>query len=290
MVSGRYRLRHKPRGRRHGDESGGEDRSTFGSLAWAAVIAAVGALATATVVAMLHFGGSALHALFDNEESIDPPFHAQVVSPIGVLTCTKWILADRPPDEVPPTKQWPEDVSNADFYTSDALWTGIFLTITGTSDQAVVLNSLKVDATPISSPLPGAIYAQNGEPCGGFVPPRRFDVVLDRHPPTVKAVPGERPSGKAVPAIDFPYKVSASEPEVLIIDAFAARCDCEWVLKLEWVSGDKSGVMIIDNHGEPFRTVSAGTRDFYYNHPWKPKSGWIRSNPPSIHELLHPHL
>ena len=61
--------------------------------------------------------------------------------------------------------------------------------------------------------------------------------------------PGQRP-------INFPYKVSLTDPEVFMIFGNTSRCDCRWTAKLRWQSGDEDGTTTIRDGDDPFRTAS----------------------------------
>ena len=53
----------------------------------------------------------------------------------------------------------------------------------------------------------------------------------------------------------LPYRVSAEDPEVLLIDARTRNCACSWYLELDWSSQGRTGTVRIDDHGRPFRTT-----------------------------------
>lgn len=54
----------------------------------------------------------------------------------------------------------------------------------------------------------------------------------------------------------FPYRVSAEDPEVLLVDATTQTYDARWYLELDWSSQGRTGTIRIDDHGRPFRTSS----------------------------------
>jgi hypothetical protein len=122
--------------------------------------------------------------------------------------------------------------------------------VEGNTPLPVVLTGLTIDVTGRAPAPKGVHIAPFG---GGPVGVRYFDVNLDRDPPTVGSVPAEFTKE---PAIDFPYRVSQTEPEVFSIAAETAKCDCRWRALLHWVYKEKNGVTVIDDHGRPFRTVS----------------------------------
>ncbi|MFJ8669134.1 helix-turn-helix domain-containing protein [Streptomyces sp. NPDC093600] len=131
------------------------------------------------------------------------------------------------------------------------------VSVQGKGAAAVVLQALHVRVVERGAPLPWPAYRMGGG-CGGAVTPRRFEVDLDRPRPVARALDGYDASGqegRTLPAISFPYAVSAAEPEELLVSAGAAGCDCRWYLELEWSSEGRRGtVRIGDEDGAPFRT------------------------------------
>jgi hypothetical protein len=139
----------------------------------------------------------------------------------------------------------------------DAFNTTAEVYIEGATPNPVLLTGLTVDVVE-RAPPPRAVHVIPFG--GGPVAVRHFQVDLDKSPPEVKSLPAEF---DPIPAIDFPYKVSQSDPEVLYIVAYAPECDCTWRANLEWVYQGKKGTTVIDDAGQPFRTVSP-SRSFEY--------------------------
>lgn len=129
----------------------------------------------------------------------------------------------------------------------------VTLTVQGTGEETVVLDSLTVHVVGKDRPLAWNDYVM-GVGCGGGVPTRPFTVALDGARPIVAAAAGQR---------DFPLKVSESDPEVLKITADASAYDVRWYLELAWSSGDRSGKLVVDDGGEPFRTSGNNGRPAY---------------------------
>lgn len=131
------------------------------------------------------------------------------------------------------------------------------VSVQGKGAASVVLQALHVRVVERGAPLPWAAYRMGGG-CGGAVTPRRFEVDLDRPRPVARALDGYDASGeegRTLPAVSFPYAVSAAEPEELLVSAGAVGCDCRWYLELEWSSEGRRGtVRIGDEDGAPFRT------------------------------------
>ncbi|MFF3323515.1 helix-turn-helix domain-containing protein [Streptomyces sp. NPDC002889] len=145
------------------------------------------------------------------------------------------------------------------------------ITVQGRSDKAVVLQALRVRVTARRTPPNHNVYRMSSG-CGGSITPRLFDTDLDAPRPLARSVPGND-SGEPIPAVSFPYKVSATDPEILLVTGRTVTCDCDWYLELEWSSGDRSGTIRIDDAGRPFRTSGIRGRPVYdYDHS---SGGWV---------------
>jgi hypothetical protein len=142
----------------------------------------------------------------------------------------------------------------------DADATDLRITVQGHTSKAVVLHGFKVKVTKRSMPLAANAY-DLGElnPCGEGVSPRGFAIELDAPQPRARALPGPTPQ----PAVDFPYRISESDPEVFEVTATTARCDCSWHLELDWSSDGVSGTSVITVAGRDFRTSSSAGRPRY---------------------------
>ncbi|WP_371106193.1 MULTISPECIES: helix-turn-helix domain-containing protein [Streptomyces] len=176
--------------------------------------------------------------------------------------CGHRYLIDRPPTQVapPPTEQDAPTWAAA----HDAVHggtTNVEVTVQGRASSAVVLQALHVRVVGRRTPLAWSSFAMDNG-CGGSLTPRAFSVNLDAARPLARPTDGND-AGKPIPAVHFPYRVSASDPEVLLVNARTAGCDCSWYLELDWSSGGRSGTVRIDDHGSPFRTSSVKGRPAY---------------------------
>ncbi|CAM5284843.1 Helix-turn-helix domain-containing protein OS=Streptomyces tendae OX=1932 GN=GUR47_06805 PE=4 SV=1 [Streptomyces tendae] len=126
------------------------------------------------------------------------------------------------------------------------------LSVQGRSDTAVVLEALRVRVVGRTAPAAGNAYAMD-QGCGGSITPRSFAVDLDKDRPIARAVAGND-AGTPIPAVRMPYRVSAKDPEVLLVTAGTSACDCRWYLELDWSSQGRTGTVRIDDGGRPFRT------------------------------------
>ncbi|MFF0077722.1 helix-turn-helix domain-containing protein [Streptomyces sp. NPDC005494] len=140
------------------------------------------------------------------------------------------------------------------------------ITVQGRSpSDAVVLHALHVRVVDRAAPLPWNAYRMDSG-CGGAVTPRHFAVDLDRPRPLARPVDGLDASGaevRKIPAVSFPYKVTSSDPEELLVSARTAGCDCRWYLELEWSAGGRTGTVRITDSGKPFRTSGTTGRPAY---------------------------
>ncbi|MBK3575342.1 helix-turn-helix domain-containing protein [Streptomyces sp. MBT65] len=151
--------------------------------------------------------------------------------------------------------------------------TDVEISVQGRTSTAVVLEALRVHVVGRAAPVHGTVYAMD-QGCGGEVAPRYFGVDLDARSPRARAVAGSS-LGTPVPAAHLPYRVSAQDPEVLLVKARTAACDCRWYLELDWSSQGRTGTLRIDDHGKPFRTTSIKglPRYWYAANGWAPYDG-----------------
>ncbi|MFC7219580.1 helix-turn-helix domain-containing protein [Streptomyces polyrhachis] len=201
------------------------------------------------------------------------PLHVNVLSNNWDSPCDQWFLMDKPPAEVPPpptTQQAGAWASVLGGVPADRL--RLQLTAQGDSAQTVVLHALYVHVVGKRPAPPGNVYTP-GSGCGGMLEPASFAVDLEAAEPRPKPVAGMADDGSKVSS-DFPYKISADEPQVLSVDAGSVSRDVSWYLELVWSSGDREGTIRIDDHGRPFRTIGVKDRPAYYydGKTWGPSS------------------
>ncbi|MFJ8909096.1 helix-turn-helix domain-containing protein [Streptomyces sp. NPDC102351] len=189
--------------------------------------------------------------------------------------CGHDYVVARPPARVPPPPA-PQDartwaVAQGAVHGEETL---VELSVQGKSDTAVVLTGLRVRVAGRSEPAPGNAYAMD-QGCGGALTPRYFDVDLDQDRPIARAVAGND-AGTPIPAVRMPYRVSASDPEVLMVTARTRGCDCRWYLELDWSSQGRTGTVRIDDRGRPFRTSAIDSLPHYeydtLNRSWRPRA------------------
>lgn len=176
--------------------------------------------------------------------------------------CEQWYLLNRNPSEVPPppAEQDARGWANA----LGAVPAGVMkiqLSVQGTSSDTVVLRGLHVRTVSKAAPLPWSAYAM-APGCGGGVVPVSFSVNLDVDRPLANPTQGQQ-GDTVIPPVDFPFKVSESDPQVLTIYAHAHTANVAWYLELDWSSGSRSGTVRIDDRGKPFQLSGARGRPLY---------------------------
>ncbi|GAA2983274.1 helix-turn-helix domain-containing protein [Streptomyces fulvorobeus] len=224
---------------------------------WVGVVCgALAVVGTVTIGAVLLPGNT-------RERAAEPPAPLTwtVASHIWENGCGHTYLVERtppPPPEAADARSWAAAQGAV-----DGGETLVRVSVQGKGAAAVVLQALHVRVVERGAPLPWAAYRMDGG-CGGAVTPRRFEVDLDPPRPVARALDGYDASGeegRTLPAVSFPYAVSAADPEELLVSAKAAGCDCRWYLELEWSSEGRTGTArITDSGGKPFRTNGTAGR------------------------------
>ncbi|MFF8269579.1 helix-turn-helix domain-containing protein [Streptomyces sp. NPDC016562] len=200
------------------------------------------------------------------------PFTVNVLPDNWDSPCDQWFALDKAPGTVPPppagqaTEGWARALGAV-----PAGHLRMQLTVQGTENKPAVLHALYVHVVS-GRKAPGWNAYTMGSGCGGALVPASFAVDLDDASPRARPVPGkegERPTAST----DFPYKVSATDPQVLNVDAATLGQDVSWYLELAWSSGDRQGTTRIDDHGRPFRTVALNAgHSYWYN---EGKNAWL---------------
>ncbi|PSM41612.1 hypothetical protein C6Y14_20245 [Streptomyces dioscori] len=126
------------------------------------------------------------------------------------------------------------------------------VTVTGKEERVIVLTGLEVFVQTKKELTGHTMEFPMG--CGAGVPPRLFDVNLDERKPNFTLRKSTDPEEKS---IDFPYKVSSGEPEVLLLVSQSHEY-VEWKARLLWVADGKEGHTDITNKGESFVTFPGG--------------------------------
>jgi plasmid maintenance system antidote protein VapI len=200
------------------------------------------------------------------------PLAMTVRSHIWQGHCNHTYLIDKPRQQVPPPPA--EADAEAWALSQGALHggtTNVRITVQGTSATKVVLLGLRARVVSRQNPVQRAAY-EMGDGCGGGLLPRLFRVNLDATRPVPRSEPGSD-GERTIPAVGFPYGVSQTEPEVLLVTGQTLHCYCRWYLELEWASQGRTGIMLIDDHGRPFETSGVAGLPRY---GWDPKGRqWV---------------
>ncbi|MFD3722270.1 helix-turn-helix domain-containing protein [Streptomyces sp. NPDC058674] len=189
--------------------------------------------------------------------------------------CDHDYVVDRPPAQVPP----PPVQQDAGVWaaTQDAVHgrqTRVRISLQGRSSTAVVLEALRVRIVSRGNPVAGSAYAMD-QGCGSDLTPRRFTVDLDIDRPIASPRDGAD-SAHTLPAVQFPYRVSAEDPEVLLVAATTQTYDARWYLELDWSSQGRTGTIRIDDNGRPFHTTSIkGMPHYWYGTNDAGERAWV---------------
>jgi hypothetical protein len=282
------------------DDSGGSVATDVSEVGWTATflklvrrfwkwllglfIAALGAVIIANVQSGVT---NVTHLVFD--QGPKPPFtvDATLAPPPDLDFCagagvTSYVFL-QPSDRIPvPTST---QLSSPDALQAWALASGgvpasgsmIRLTILGTSQQAVVIDALRLVVIKRQGPRSGAHVLFSGG-CGGLAP-IHFDANLDRDPPgpvTPEEGRSGPPSFGVLPAVPFPHQVSSSEPEELYLQLDTQKCTCDVYVLLDWKAPSAQGTLAIkaDSLGNPLMIASTEHGHAVIldqsNHRWNP--------------------
>ncbi|GAB3969717.1 hypothetical protein [Streptomyces sparsus] len=195
----------------------------------------------------------------------EPPLAVEVRSHTWTAGCGHTYLTPREPGAVPSPPVEQDARSWADALGAvHGDGTNVEITVQGTAADAVVLRALRARVVERRSPPSWNAYAMD-QGCGGALTPAVLALDLDVPRPRVRPVDGYDASGTGVelPAREFPLRVSRTDPEVLLVQAEAEGCDCDWYLELDWASAGRTGTLRVDDNGRPFRTSSAEGRPTY---------------------------
>lgn len=236
-----------------------------GWLAWLLGIGAtgIGAYLIARVTGLLNW----ITGRFNRKVLGQAPLQVARVQPNVAyarqfMDVPSWVVA-APVDQVPPPPshmlgeqerdRWAQEIGAV-----DARWTSALVTVTGTADQVVVIQDVKIH---VHERRPAIVGTHVIIGMGDFAAVRWIQFDLDSDPPKMTQSIDYRTSmvdGTETP-VAFPFEVSKSKTETFFIVGRTRKYDCEWTAKLLWTCGQDSGTLTIDNAGKPFRT--SGTAD-----------------------------
>ncbi|MCX5398840.1 helix-turn-helix transcriptional regulator [Streptomyces sp. NBC_00102] len=204
--------------------------------------------------------------------SDEVPLRATITSYNWDAPCGQYTLLDDDPSDVPPppppqsSRGWAKALGGVDGGSQL-----LEVTLQGSSSEAVVVSALHVRVVTRKAPLAWNSFSM-AEGCGSSIFPQSFDIDLDDAQPRTKPVAGKQ-GDEVVPAQDFPFRTSSTDVQVLNLDAHVEGHDVSYYLELDWTSGDRSGTLRVDDHGEPFRTSSVKARPEYIY--WQDRAQWM---------------
>ncbi|MGW3042031.1 helix-turn-helix domain-containing protein [Kitasatospora sp. NPDC001159] len=192
------------------------------------------------------------------------PFHVNVLTDNWGSPCGQWFLSARSPGQVapPPDTSAATDSWAAAQRAAPAGHLRLQLTAQGATATPVVLHAAYIHVVS-TQPAPKWNAYTPGSGCGGDLTPAAFAVDLDAPAPRAVPVPAQEGEVKTTTS-DFPYRVSATDPQVINVDATTASQDVSWYLDLVWSSGDRQGKLRVDDHGRPFRTAGLHGAPAYF--------------------------
>ncbi|MFD4543286.1 helix-turn-helix domain-containing protein [Streptomyces bauhiniae] len=221
--------------------------------------------------------GTGTHPAPAAKPAVGPPLAWSVDSQVWEGGCGHDYVIDKPPAQVPPPPV--EQDAAAWTVTQGAVHgrrTLVQISVQGRSSTAVVLEALRVRVVSRGAPVAGTVYAMD-QGCGGDLEPRRFTVDLDANRPIARPKDGAD-VGRTLPALHFPYRVSAEDPEVLLIEATTRVHDARWYLELDWSCQGRTGTVRIDSRGGPFRTTGIdGMPRYWYGTNDAGERAWVRT-------------
>ncbi|GAA0927490.1 MULTISPECIES: hypothetical protein [Streptomyces violaceusniger group] len=132
------------------------------------------------------------------------------------------------------------------------------ITLQSAANQAIVVTGVKIQVLSNKKlPRRGLIIDPDG--CGGLLFPRTFAVDLTRAPITATPVPPD--TGKN--PVDFPFKVSANDPEQLTLRLDPGNRDIRFTVEVNWVTDGEPGKKILDNGGNGYRVMGRSNLPSY---------------------------
>jgi hypothetical protein len=190
----------------------------------------------------------------------EPTITASVTYPKD--TCSTFVVPDSldvygPAPESSELAQWARQ--------RDAATAGpamIMVTVTGHDERPVTITDLTFSTTvQEDAPATGTTVANE---CGDQTIARYARVDLDQSPPQIVDSSSTEISvgDMSTSPLAFPYEVTSTENENLLLIA-ETQGYVEWTASLTWSNGVDSGVLTIDDDGEPFRTALPAAENPY---------------------------
>jgi hypothetical protein len=139
----------------------------------------------------------------------------------------------------------------------------INLLIQGKGEQAVTIRKVSIKAVKVR-PAPKVMRIRPNGSCGD-ANMSRFSVDLDSAHPRLKFKDGRTDEGKQRMSA-FPYQVTKSDTETIVIVPVTNRSDYQFKIAVDWESGEQSGTLEVGDgtaHGDPFEIVAGSASTKY---------------------------
>ncbi|MEV0695438.1 hypothetical protein [Streptomyces sp. NPDC050388] len=217
-------------------------------------------------------GVSLVSALFGDDGATRPKTH---VTPMEEAHCNTWLLRQNVTSVARELKtelrgtsgrfnegEREKVIDRVRRATGSDLPTGssVEVTVQNPTGKAIVLTRLEVSVKNRTEP-PARSLVNVGSGCGGDLPVRQLSVDLDASEP--RFIPQENDGlGNRTP--DFPYKISANDPEVFMLSGYSSKL-IEWTATFHWVADGKEGKTVIDNEGHPFLSYSNTSAHYWFD-------------------------
>ena len=191
-----------------------------------------------------------------------PPITAKL--DYGAPECEPLVLASNQTSDLPSYEDFAAPWAYS--HGGSTYVAGVYeLVIEGKSEKATVIRDMHISGLGFE-PLPEHAVAVTKCPLGegGAISVRHFEVDLSKETPTFESLAGEPTSeGGDSKAVEFPYKVSSTDPEVFEIYVWGdCSCVADYQISLDWTSGDDAGVMLVDRKFSRLRSaIGSSTED-----------------------------
>ena len=128
------------------------------------------------------------------------------------------------------------------------------VTLQAETSHAIVVDDIRVKVLE-NRPLPSSGVAANGGGCGGNMEQDFFDIRLNDVSPSVN--PATNYSGER---FDFPFKVSASDPESIALRLYPGKRDITFSLTVHWISEGEDQETVVKHDTNRFRVLGYSSR------------------------------
>lgn len=249
----------RPKGQtRSGRQESGDGKSArtddSGRSSWTIVIGvATTALATATSTWLIAVPGAVRDSLQGQ-----PPLESPISASVESRRCdSAYVLPSRnaEADAPPPIDDWERPRG-----ATDARHTSLLVTVRSRRQEPIVLTGVRFIVSSRRPPLAGPVSEMDCKSAAAITG-RYIAADLDSEPPSIvrsSAGPAAHvgADGLRVEEAKFPYRVTDTDIETLIVVGHTHMCDVRWTAELLWSNGKTSGSYRLTMDGEPFHTAA----------------------------------